>query len=227
MKTPRATLSRLVSRSEETRASASLGVDHVLVRLIGLRRSLVLQVAVTALALAVGIVGSLEHVFLAPVELGAAIWVALVLAGGVLFVKRHLRCQAQKLIASGYEELGVRIVDNERRRLLSRSERERAAQWLEGLLRDSQRRVTSPLARPLPEVRCLRFVAAEISDIVTILRSSSVHVAGVARTMRLLDGGADSVLFSGDVERLRHELRGIRELLEPAPRITHHDRLAA
>ena len=67
--------------------------------------------------------------------------------------------------------------------------------------------------RASSRVRCLRFVAAEISEIVTILRSSSVHVAGVARTMRLLDGGADSVLFSGDVERLRHELRGIRELL--------------
>lgn len=227
MNTPRAALTRLVSRSEEARASAALGVDHVLVRLIGLRRSLFLQVVVTALALALGIIGSLEHVLLAPFELGAAISVALVLAGGVLFVKRHLRCQAQKLIASGYEGIGVRIVDEERRRLLSRSERERAARWLEGLLRDSQQRVTSPLARPLPEVRCLRFVAAEISEIVTILRSSSVHVAGVARTMRLLDGGADSVLFSGDVERLRHELRGIRELLAPASRFADHDRLAA
>ena len=196
-------------------------------RLLGLRRSLVLQVAVTALALALGILGLLGHVPLARFELGAAISVAVVLAGGVLFVRRHLRCQAQKLIASGYEGLGVRIVDEERQRLLSRSERERAARWLEGLLRDSQQRVTSPLARPLPEVRCLRFVATEISEIVTILRSSSVHVVGVARTMRLLDGGADSVLFSGDIERVRHELRRIRELLEPTPRFADHEPLAA
>ena len=227
MTTPRATFSRLVTRSEEARASAALGVDHVLVRLIGLRRSLVLQVTVTTLALLLGIVGCMEHVALAAFELGAAISVALVLTGGVLFVKRHLRCQAQKLIAAGYEGLGVRTVDDERRRLLSRSERERAARWLEGLLRDSQQRVRSPIAGPLPELRCVRFVAAEISEVVTILRSGPVHVAGVARTMRLLDGGADSVLFSGDVEKLRHELRGIRELLVPASRFADHDRLAA
>ena len=227
MTTPRATFSRLVTRSEEARASAALGVDHVLVRLIGLRRSLVLQVTVTTFALLLGIVGWMEHVALAAFELGAAICVALVLTGGVLFVKRHLRCQAQKLIASGYEGLGVRTVDDERRRLLSHSERERAARWLEGLLRDSQQRVRSPIAGPLPELRCVRFVAAEISEVVTILRSGPVHVAGVARTMRLLDGGADSVLFSGDVERLRQELRGIRDLLAAASRFADHDRLAA
>lgn len=199
----------------------------MLVRLFGLRRSLVLQVTVTTLALLVGIVGWMEHLALAAFELGAAISVALVLTGGVLFVRRHLRCQAQKLIASGYEGVGVRTVDDERRRLLSRSERERAARWLEGLLRDSQRRARSPLAGPLPELRCVRFVATEISEVVTILRSGPVRVAGVARTMRLLDGGADSVLFSGDVEKLRHELRGIRELLAPAPRLADNDRLAA
>ena len=197
-------LKELVSHGDEARAEVSFGVDHTLVRLLGLRRSLLVQVAVTALALLFGVVGSFRHVLLAPLELGAACFVALVLAGGFVFVRRHLRSQAQELIASGYQGLGVGIVDQERRRLLSRSERERAARWLEGLLRDSQRWTTSPSARPLPELRCFRFVGAEISEIVALLRSSSVNVAGVARTMRFLEGGSDSVLLSGDVERLRH-----------------------
>ncbi len=45
----------------------------MLVRLLGLRRSLVVQVAVTTLALALGIVGWMRHVPNAPFELGAAI----------------------------------------------------------------------------------------------------------------------------------------------------------
>jgi hypothetical protein len=224
---PMLRLRRLVSPKEEAEAGTVLGLDHTLVRLLGLRRSLVVQVLVTAIAILFGMVGSARDVTIAPFELAAAIGVALVLAGGLLFIRSHLRGQAQELIASGFAGGGLRIVDVERRRLLSPSERQRIARWYEALLRDSQCQVTSAAVGPLPEVGRLRFLAAEISDIAAMLRSGPVNAAGVARAMRLLDGGLNALLFSGDVERIRHELRRIRALLDSTPPVADSDRLAA
>ena len=221
-------LSQLVSRSDEARAEAALGSDHALVRVLALRRSLFVQLAVTTLPILFGIVGWMRHVPNAPFELAAAIVVALVLAGAFLFVRGSLRSLAQELIASRHDGAGVRVIDAERRRLLSRAERERAARWLEDLLRDAQNWPTVPPAsRALPEVRLLVFTASEIREIAALLRSSTPNVAGVARTLRLLNAGADSLLFAGDVDRLRHELRRIRALLDSAPPVADSDRLAA
>jgi hypothetical protein len=81
-------------------------------------------------------------------------------------------------------------------------------------------------ASPLPELRLLRLTAAEIREVAALLRSSTVNVAGVARAMRLLNAGADSLLFAGDVERLREELNRIRALLAAGSEAPS-DRLAA
>ena len=221
-------LRRLVSQREEKQAEAALGRDHVLVRALGLRRALAWQLAVTTLAALFGIVGSLRHVPRAPLELGAAVLVVLVLAAAFLFVRGRLRSVAQELIASGHGGLGIHAVDDERRRLLSRKAREHAARWLEDTLRHADRWSKQSRAyRPRSELRLLQHTATEIRDVAATLRSSSVNVVGVARTMRLVNGGVDSLLFTGDVERLRHELNGIRVLLEAESRPAHDNRLAA
>ncbi len=220
-------LLRLVSRGDEARAEAALGGDHALVRVLAVRRSLVAQLAVTFLAAILGIVGWLRHVPKAPFELGAAFLVALVLASAFLLVRARLRTLAQELIASRYGGTGVSVIDDERRRLLSRAERERAARWLEGLVKDAENWPRLASAPVLPELRLLRFTAVEIREIAALLRSSTVNVEGVARTMRLLNAGADSLLFAGDVERLRHELRRIRELLDPGSQSALPTQLAA
>lgn len=206
---------RLVSRDEERAAASMLGGDDRLVRLLARRRTRAEQLTVTLVPIALGLVGIALHTETAPVVLGAAALVAVALALMIVFSSIELRDRAQEIIAAGYERIPVRVVRDERRRLLSRKRRERFARSLESLLHDAQNwsRIM-PSSRPPYGVRELRLVEREVYEVVSLLRSDSVHVPGVARTARLLTDGAASPLFGGDDEALRAELRRIRDLLD-------------
>ena len=164
-------VSRLISRADETAASAALGCDHVLTRLCALRRALVWQLAVTSVPSLFGIVGTVRLLATAPAVLGAAGLVWLVLAGALTLVEAQMRSCARELIAAGHERLALPLVVDEGRRLASRKERETLARTtLERLLHDAQNWFQIlPAARPLPGVRALRFAPAEVREVVALL----------------------------------------------------------
>jgi hypothetical protein len=187
------------------------------------------QLGVTLVPIAFGIAGILLHSTSAPVVLGAAALVALGFVVSVTFSGFEIRDRVQEVIAAGYERLPLRVVRDERLRLLSRRERERFARSLERLLKDAQNwnRIL-PATRPPHGVRELRFAEREVHEVASLLRSDPVHVPGVARTARFLSDGATSPLFGGDDEALRAELCRIRDLLEREhPPAQLDERLAA
>ena len=205
----------LVSRDDERAAASMLGRDDLLVRLLARRRTRLEQLVVTLVPLALGILGVVRHADRAPFVLGAAALVALALVVAVGFSCLAIRDRAQEIIAAGYERVSVRVILEERRRLLSRRRREQFARSLERLLKDAQNwnRIL-PATRPPQGVRELRFAEHEVHEVATLLRADPVNVPGVARTARFLSDGAASPLFGGDDEALRAELRRIRDLLD-------------
>jgi hypothetical protein len=220
----------LVSRDEERAAASMLGRGDVLVRLLARRRARMEQLAVTLVPLALGLVGTARHVETAPVVLEAAALVAVVLAASIALSTLMLRDRAQEVIAAGYERLPVRVVRDERRRLLSHRRREQFARSLERLLRDAKDRSRIlPSSRPPHGVRELCQVEREVHEVISLLRVEQTHAPGVARTARLLTDGGTSPLFTGDAEALRAELRRICDLLDRAERPvdTRDERLAA
>lgn len=206
-------LLRLISGEEERAAAKALGRDEELVRLFARRRVRIEQFAVTSVPLALGLVGTVLGRESAPFVFGAAGLVALTLIASTFVANLQLRNRAQELIATGYGDIGVRLVTDERRRLLSRKWRERLARSLERLLDDAQNwGKLLPASRPPAGVRALRYAPGEVREIATLLRADPVRVAGIARTTRFLYE-LDSPLYRGDVDDLRAELRRIRDLL--------------
>ena len=173
------------------------------------------QLAVTLVPISLGLVGTVRGIDRAPTVLGAAAIVALALALSLLLATLQLRDRAQEVIAAGYERVPVRVVREERRRLLARRTRESIARSLERLLSDAQNwsRIL-PSSRPPAGVRELRFAEQEVAEVASLLRADPVHVPGVARTARFLSDGATSPLFDGNVHELRAELCRIRDLLD-------------
>src|SRR5262245_19845746 len=117
----------LVSRDDERTAATMLGSDDMLVRLLARRRTRVEQLGVTLVPIALGIAGILLHSSSAPVVLVAAVLVALGFVASVAFSGFEIRDRAHEVIAAGYERLPLRVVRDERLRLLSHRERERFA----------------------------------------------------------------------------------------------------
>ena len=207
-----------------------LGRGDLLVRLLARRRARLEQLAVTLVPIALGLAGTARGVDRAPTVLGAATIVALALAVALLLATLQLRDRAQEVIAAGFERVPVRVVRDERRRLLSRRTRESIARSLERLLSDAQNwgRIL-PSSRPPHGVRELRFAEQEVAEVASLLRADPVHVPGVARTARFLSDGATSPLFDGDAHELRAELRRIRDLLDRSDAVVPagDERLAA
>jgi hypothetical protein len=221
-------LARHFSRNDEREALVVLGEGHVLTRALGVSCSVARQLLVTSIVVALAGVGWTVHLRQSPLVLAAGALVGVVLLAALRVVRRRIREQAQELISAGYAVPSLRSIDAERRRLCARTARERAARRLERLVSEALDwpRYSAP-SRPLPEIRRLAPVAPELQQVAALLRSESVHVTGVARAMRLLDGGTDSVLFSGDVERVRRELELVRWRLGYRSVVSDDERLAA
>jgi hypothetical protein len=222
MNTP---LLRLPSADEEKRAASALGAEHPLVQSLQRERVRAFQILVTSIPVFLGIAGVLQHDLRAPVVLGAAALVELVLLAAVLAVREQTREHARQLIAAGCERLPLHVVDRERRALASSRRRRRLARSLERHLRDAERwDKLIPQARPLFDVRPLRLARREAREVVAGLRSPSPSVRGIAAVFQLLTDSRSSPLFAGEVHELRVELVRIADLLTPS---AEDERLAA
>ena len=164
------------------------------------------QLVVTAIPILLGVAGVLRHDPRAPIVLGAAALVALGLVAINLFVRQQTREHARALIATG----------RERRALSSSRERFLLARSLERHLRDAERWDTLiPQARPLVDVRRLRFASREAREVVARLRSDAPSVVGIAAVFQLLTDSRRSPLFGREAHELRRELVRIADLLAP------------
>lgn len=207
-----------LSGGEEDAARSALGPEHPLARAIARQRTVALQVVATLIAACFGVVGVLEGTSGARVVLGVAVAVGALLVLYAVSTRTTVRGRADELIAEGRDDDAVPVLADERRRLRSRDRRERLARSLERFLRDAEALLEIHPSFRLPrELRLLRFVAPEVRDVVTLLRSDSARVRGVAATATFVNGDS-SPLFSGDVEKLRNELRRLHALLAPDER---------
>lgn len=196
-----------------------LGSEHPLTRALARERTVARQTAAALAVLPGSVAATVLGVEVAPLFLGATVAVALVYALAWLSLRRTLVDRTRDAIASGDCATSLGIVASERRRLVSRRERERLARCLEQALRDAWSwERTPPPARPLYGTQFLRESAADVSAIVGKLRGRRVRAQGVALVSRLLGDGERSPLYAGDAARLREELRRIRYLLEPRER---------
>src|SRR4029453_16668622 len=115
--------------------------------------------------------------------------------------RRAVRERVRDLIATGddADSIVLSIVARERRHLLSRKERERLAQSLEGYVDDASRWARmDPRSRPPREIRCLLFARGEARDVTRLVRSEAPSPRGVAALSRFLTDGQRSPLFPGD-----------------------------
>jgi hypothetical protein len=217
MTLPVARITRAFSRAEEAGAARMLGTDHGLVRSLARQHALSRQLLVIALPLLFGVAGTVKQIHPAPAVLGAAGIVEVVLLGTFLLTRSLVRERAQELIGAAQADDAIPVIANERRRLLSKKERERLARSLERALHAAEHwEEILPSFRPPQGIRLLRFTAREVREIAWLLRSNVDDARGVALTARFLAGGEGTSLCRGDVVALRQELNRIRHFLEGA-----------
>jgi len=217
---PTWSLQRAFSRFDEDAASSVFGPRHPLTRALMYRRCFAWQGLVASIPLALGVAGAVMHDADAPAVLAAAGVVQLVLLAGVLLARQLVRERVQTLIADGAEDVPLRVIADERQRLLTRKERESLARSLERALHSAQHwQEILPASRPPHGVRCLRFTAREVREVASLLRAGPSEARGVALTAQLLAGGYGSALYAGDVVLLREALNQIRYLLASSIRM--------
>ena len=194
---------------DEDASSAVLGHTHPVTRALSVTRTVAKQLLVSIVTVPIGVLALATRVTDAPDLLGAACLVTLALSLALVIAQGSVRARVIELLAAGSDRIPLAVVQRERRRLISRTERERLARSLERLLAD----VRSARSRLLPGVAKLRYLSDEMADVVHMLRQDDVNVRGVALAHRLLSDGSGSPLYSGDLESLREELGRIRFLL--------------
>ncbi len=211
----RAATSLHLSSGEEDAVRSAFGPEHPLARAITRQRTVALQLVATLIAVSLGVAGLLDGGAGARLVLGAAGVVGVLLVLFALSTRTLVRERADELIAEGRLDDDVAVLAREGRRLASAGRRESLARSLEGYLRDAEGWFEIHPSFRLPhELRSLRFVAPEVRDVVSRLRSDSAPIRGVAATAAFLNGDS-SPLFAGDVEKLRRELDRLRDLLAP------------
>jgi hypothetical protein len=214
------------TEEERLAADAVLGEEHPLARSLSRHRTISRQAAVAATPLPGALAATLIGIDVALVVLGVTAVVVLVYIGTWVGTRRALLDRTQELIALDDGPRTLPVIARERRRLVSRGERERLARCLEHALADAWNwERTPPRSRPLEGTQFLRDSAAEVTAIVKKLRAKRVRPQGVALISRLLGDGGRSPLYAGDPDRLREELGRIRYLLEPRAQRSQRDQL--
>lgn len=208
---------------DEDASSAVLGRMHPLTRALSFTRTVATQLLVSTVTVPIGVLALAARVTDAPELLGAASLVTVALSLTLVIARGSVRERVIELLAAGSDRIPLAVVQRERSRLISRTERERLARSLERLLADVQ----SARSRLLPGVAKLGYVFDETTEVVHTLRQDGVNVRGVALTHRLLSDGSESPLYSGDLESLRQELRRIHFLLTDAACVTKAYALAS
>ena len=129
--------------------------------------------------------------------------------------KQRERDYAIELVLEGREGIPIAAVQRQRRRLLAEQTRNGLACNLEDLIRQAARRSRLQMrVTPLPfEPTVVAMAAADLRDVIGLLRTEGVSARGVARAERLVEH-AVSPLYGQDVGALREELRRVLDLLE-------------
>jgi hypothetical protein len=206
-------------RDQCSRACDLLGARHPLVHVVDDIRVMTEQSIVVTTMLAAGLSAVLAGVS----EAGAAVVAAFLVQVAVTW-RLVLRVSARRdlvldLIAEGREDLPLRSVARERRRLRDPGRRVRLARVLDAVREEA---TTTPVLRssrlPLYCRRVVAAVAPELEGTAQALRRDGASVRGVALSERLLTGH-DSPLYGNDADRLREQLRCIRFLLA-SPAVT-------
>ena len=193
-------------------ARSVLGASHPLVRTIEALSAVARQsLAVAALLAASLVAAGADAGWARPTAASAAVVLAGLAATAALLLQRR-REEVVALIAAGDGDVPVRVVERERRRLLSSRMRGRLAASLGGLVDEA----TGPPAIPGPPLfdpRVVTAVADELRDVAALLCSERSDARATALVWRLVCDGVESPLHRGEVEELREELGRIRFLL--------------
>jgi hypothetical protein len=193
-------------------SSSLLGPEHPLSRADSRVCTLRAQLAVTVV---LGLVMLASSPLLgSPAQhlaVGAGAVTALLVVA-MLFARANQREQALELIASGREELPLRVVESERSRLSDRSYRRRLARTLDAIRADpTPKEWWSPVYADREAVYDAR---DELTEVARLLRElPNVRARGVALVTRLIRDGATSPLYRGPGPQLREELGRIRHVL--------------
>jgi hypothetical protein len=203
-------------RAQCSRARDLLGTGHPLVHVTDDMRVMGEQSMAVVTLLAASLSAVLAGVSEARAFLAAAFAVQVAMTWRLVLRASARRDHVLDLIAEGREDLPLRSVARERRRLRDPGHRVRLARALDAL-RDE---ATTPLVRrssrlPLYCRRVVATVAPELEATAQALRRRDASVRGVALSERLLSG-YDSPLYADDADRLREQLRRIQFLLDAA-----------
>jgi hypothetical protein len=199
--------------NDRVMAEASLGAGHPLVGVLGR-----VEVVFEQMVLVTGVQAAGVLMFSGRLRL------SLLIAAGVvqlalLSVLAALRLRARELclelIVAGRGSLPLACIGRVRHRLLDPHTREGLAKSVDEVVELAARpRPGAP--RPLCDVRVIRAVAPELSQVASLLRGGQPSVRGVALVAWLLTSGA-TPLYGPSAEPLRQELGRARYLLTVRP----------
>jgi hypothetical protein len=169
-------------------------------------RAVALLAVVAVAASAAGVAGS--PAVLVAASAVTALWMLLTAAA-----RARVRDLALDLIAAGHGDLRLPEIARERKRLLTGRRRRALASHIDELRALAE---SAAARRAAPHValdrRALAALAPELERIARLLTADGARPAGIAKTERMLADGR-SVLYGGEVDQVRHELRRIGALL--------------
>jgi hypothetical protein len=199
--------------NDRVMAGASLGAGHPLVGVLGR-----VEVVFEQMVLVTGVQAAGVLMFSGRIRLSLLIAAAVVQLA-LLSVLAALRLRARELclelIVAGRASLPLACIGRARRRLLDPHTREGLAKSVDEVVELAARpRPGAP--RPLCDVRVIRAVAPELSQIASLLRGGQSSIRGVALVDWLLTSAA-TPLYGPSAEPLRRELGRARYLLTVRP----------
>jgi len=211
---PSATRPSGVKRAGNDRvvAEASLGAGHPLVGVLGRVEGVFEQMVLVTGVQAAGVLMFSGRLRLSLVIAAAVVQLALLSVLAALWLRRRELCL--ELIIAGRTSVPLACIGRVRRRLLDPHTLEELAKSLDEMveLAAALRRPQPGAPRPLCDVRVIRAVAPELSEIASLLRDARPSVRGVALVAWLLTSSM-TPLYGPSIEPLRQELGRARYLL--------------
>ena len=192
-----------------------LGSAHAFVRAAATLRSVEEQAGAVAAVLAIGIAARIgNETWSWPLIYAAGI----VLVGLLIIraaVRQGVRDEAINLLLTGYENVPIAAVQNERRRLVSRRTRCALGKTYMTIAREAGPGAGLVMAssRPLFQRRIVRGVINELVAIGQALERDDVAAPAVARAERLITDGTSN-LYGSDQRALKLELQRILDELK-------------
>lgn len=194
-------------------ATALLGPDHQLVRVVELAAVLSRQLLVTALTLAAGGIAFAFDAFYATALIAAAAAVELLLVSAAAVLAAKQRSLVQDLLLSGQGHLPLRALERERARLSRPGTRAHLARSLDRLVdsADGWPHINRN-CRPVFDVRVIRAAAPLLTEIATLLRGQPTPEQTL-QIEHLLSNGS-SALYGQDPDELIRQLEHLKRQLQ-------------